>query len=233
MNPFTASTMRWLAIGEFSIPVTLTLVHFLWQGMLFGLVALVCDRCLRAATARTRYAVLVTVLLAMGLAPPVTFWLIGGRIATSEQEPAPMQSPARPVAAGNVPAARPRLAEASVDAEAGRLPRDFEPIAVPVSERVVASSISTPNLSRARGIAFYAPFILMVYLIGAVLMLARLTVAPARRAAIETFCDCPFRTGRSRSWSVDKHSKSASKRHRSSPGAVASRSLSSSASCGR
>jgi beta-lactamase regulating signal transducer with metallopeptidase domain len=176
MNPFTASTMRPLAVGEFAIPVTLTLIHFLWQGVLFGLVALVCDRCLNAAAARMRYAVFVAILLAMGLAPPVTFLLIHG-VATSDQEPVPIQSPARLVAAGNVAAGRPRLAEAPVDAEAGRSAPVLEPVAVSDPEAVVASSALAPSPSRARSIEFYAPSVLTAYLMGAVIMLARLAVA--------------------------------------------------------
>src|SRR5580704_14495503 len=93
MNPFMALTTRSLAVAEFAIPMTLTLLHFLWQGALLGLVAMVADRWLRRRSSRARYAVFVGILLLMVVAPLATYWVIGGRAGDTS-----MSTPASPTA---------------------------------------------------------------------------------------------------------------------------------------
>src|SRR6266545_4821909 len=53
-----------------------TLVHFLWQGALIGLLTASLLTILRAARAQTRYLVACLGLLAMLVTPAVTFWIV-------------------------------------------------------------------------------------------------------------------------------------------------------------
>src|SRR5579862_6938317 len=70
-----------------------TLVHFVWQGALVGLVAAVALRLLRSASAQTRYAVACGALAAMLAAPLITARLLwvaesaGARIDVSLSTP--------------------------------------------------------------------------------------------------------------------------------------------------
>jgi HEAT repeat protein/beta-lactamase regulating signal transducer with metallopeptidase domain len=62
---------------EFSARFVMTLAHFLWQGAAIGLAVFVLGIVLRRASSRLRYGVFVAALLAMALCPPLTYSLLG------------------------------------------------------------------------------------------------------------------------------------------------------------
>jgi beta-lactamase regulating signal transducer with metallopeptidase domain len=59
--------------GEFCLRLTLTLLHFLWQGVAIALLAAGVGAALRRAGAAARYWVFVAALGAMALCPPITY----------------------------------------------------------------------------------------------------------------------------------------------------------------
>jgi hypothetical protein len=61
----------------FCARLTLTLGHFLWQGLVIAILAMCVGRLLRDVSAAARYRVFVVTLLLMVACPPVTFYLIG------------------------------------------------------------------------------------------------------------------------------------------------------------
>jgi beta-lactamase regulating signal transducer with metallopeptidase domain len=190
MNSFTALMLRPLALVELATPVTLTLIHFLWQGLIFGLLSVICDRCLRTVTARARYAVLVGILLSMAVAPLVTFLLIRAGEVMNEQREVPVSSSAPLVVIGD--AASRHLTDDARGAGTERSVTILEPKAV--SDPASSSLAPTPSL--AGGLESYAPLALSAYLMGAVLMLARLAVAlhggRRLRLAATTISDGPI-----------------------------------------
>ena len=54
----------------------MSLVHFLWQGALLGVAAAIVMTWMRGASSRRRYAVLLTALFGMAIAPVVTFLML-------------------------------------------------------------------------------------------------------------------------------------------------------------
>jgi uncharacterized protein (TIGR03067 family) len=92
--------IRWLDEPR-SIRLGLSLIHFLWQGALLGAVAGMLMMWMKRASSRQRYAVLLTILFAMAVAPAVTFLVVS----------APRQVTELPVEAA-VAAAAPWEAEA-------------------------------------------------------------------------------------------------------------------------
>src|SRR5580658_3038389 len=83
MNYFDSTVLGRLLEPALSLRLTLTLLHFLWQGAVLGLVALAADRALRRATSRVRYAMFVGILAVMGPALPATFSLV--RVGEEQQ----------------------------------------------------------------------------------------------------------------------------------------------------
>lgn len=61
----------------FALRVALTLLHFVWQGLILAFVVLVAGVLLRRASARVRYSVNVITLLAMVTCLPLTFAMLG------------------------------------------------------------------------------------------------------------------------------------------------------------
>ena len=59
-----------------SLRLTVTLLHFLWQGCAVALLAFVAGWALQRASANARYAVNVVALLLMAVCVPVTFALV-------------------------------------------------------------------------------------------------------------------------------------------------------------
>ena len=70
------SGLTWLG-DAFALRVAATLLHFVWQGLILTIVAVVISSLLRHASARTRYSVNVGTLLLMVACLPVTFALQG------------------------------------------------------------------------------------------------------------------------------------------------------------
>jgi len=72
-----------------SLRIVQTLLHFLWQGTCIGFVAFALDAVVRRGTARAKYLLHVSAMLAMALCLPITF----ARIAPTEHTPIAVDSP--------------------------------------------------------------------------------------------------------------------------------------------
>jgi WD40 repeat protein/beta-lactamase regulating signal transducer with metallopeptidase domain len=176
MNGFSPSSLWSVLEPDFSLRLTLTLLHFLWQGCVLGLFGAVAGYCLKRASARARYAVFVAVLLLMGSAVCGTYWLTGGRDKSQPAPPAPSTSPTS--IANDSPAVTLRLGPAP---GSDAVP-DSGGASTPSSDSTADTlpPVSAPSNATAltgRGIESYAPFVVIVYLVGALLMLARVTLA--------------------------------------------------------
>ncbi len=70
------NTISWFVDGSFSTRLTLSLMHFFWQGCVAGMVVFIGGLLLSNASARIRYSLNVAVMLAMAVCLPTTFFLI-------------------------------------------------------------------------------------------------------------------------------------------------------------
>jgi beta-lactamase regulating signal transducer with metallopeptidase domain/WD40 repeat protein/HEAT repeat protein len=77
--------LSWMAAESFTTRLTVTLLHFLWQGCGIGLAALLCGSMLPNASARARYAIHVAAMLLMAACLPATFLLVEGHDALAER----------------------------------------------------------------------------------------------------------------------------------------------------
>ena len=69
---------------DFCLRLTLTLLHFLWQGVAIALLAFAAAALTRRAPAAARYWILVAALMLMALCPPVTFLSLAPRTASPQ-----------------------------------------------------------------------------------------------------------------------------------------------------
>jgi WD40 repeat protein/beta-lactamase regulating signal transducer with metallopeptidase domain len=176
MNSISPSSMWGLLGPDFSLRLTLTLVHFLWQGCALGLLGATAGRCLQGASSRARHAVFVAILFLMGSTVCGTYSLTGGR-----EESLPAASPPPPFAtaiANEPPAVMPGLDPAPVSEAVRNLRRTSAPSSEPgVETAQPASPPPQASVPKGQRIESYAPLVVAAYLVGALLMLARLTFA--------------------------------------------------------
>jgi len=178
MNHFEATIRSRLLEPALSLRLTLTLLHFLWQGALLGLVALAADRVLRRATSCVRYGVFVGVLAMMPAALPATFSLI--RVGEERQQillaTAPLSTAlvatneSRPTTLQSAGFASPSAAGASRDPA-------LTTIADPQLADALNAAPSLPQPVPRRGLESYAAAVTVAYLAGIALMLTRLAIA--------------------------------------------------------
>jgi WD40 repeat protein/Zn-dependent protease with chaperone function len=173
MNNLIASSPWELLEPDFSLRLTLTLVHFLWQGCVLGLLGMAAGHFLRRESSRARYAVFVAILFLMGATLCGTYWWTGGR------ENSPPAAPPSPIPIANDAPAMMRRFEPAPGPDAAR---NSGKASTPSSEFAadtarLASARSTASAPTGGGIESYAPFVVGAYLVGALLMLARLTFA--------------------------------------------------------
>jgi WD40 repeat protein/beta-lactamase regulating signal transducer with metallopeptidase domain len=174
MNSLSPSSLWGLLEPDFSLRLTLTLLHFLWQGCVLGLLGAAAGRCLRSASSRARYAVFVAILFLMGSTVCGTYWLTGGR---EESPPASPPMTAIPIADEAADAMQ-RLAPTGVPDAARNSSNAPRHSSEPTAEMPrLPSAPPTASAVTGRGIESYAPFVVMAYLVGALLMLVRLTFA--------------------------------------------------------
>ncbi|MEX0713903.1 MAG: hypothetical protein WD278_16315, partial [Pirellulales bacterium] len=150
--------------SDFPVRLTLTLLHFLWQGCLIAGVIVAAGYCLRRASASARYAVNTGGLLLLAACPPLTYALIdvgAGNEPRNSAEPARalQQSVAHPPASQAV--------------EAGTLPGEsLEP--VPAAATVGLEGNHQPGanpVSELSSIDRFAPYAALAYLVGVLSML--------------------------------------------------------------
>src|ERR1700722_5727965 len=177
MNHFETTIIGRLLEPALSLRLTLTLLHFLWQGALLGLAAFAADRVLRRASSRTRYAIFVGILAAMGAALPATFLLI--RAAEPQSNlPDELVSTFEPVVMTSLsPVVTPRpIGKASRPADTIR-DRQPERITDLGPAGAFIESPATTNEPPTARLKPYAAAVTLTYLAGIVLMLTRLAVA--------------------------------------------------------
>ena len=151
---------------EVSARIVLTLLHFLWQGLLIAIVVGVVNQILRRATATGRYLLSFTAMALMLVCLPVTFWYVSpeGGLAQSRElsnfsTEESTSLPLRRSDSGSVDMVAP--AELFVNA----------PETVSVPEVVKPGSSSPLRWEIA------TPYLVSIYLVGVVLMLGRLLFA--------------------------------------------------------
>ncbi len=164
--------------------LTVTLLHFLWQGAAIGVVAAVLSQMLFRASSQVRYITHFAALIAMFCCLPITYPLVTvpepGTV-TAAFEKKTTGSPADgadirnlllpiPALAANPnlidPNAVPELAEESVSSD-----RAISPHETPVAVTTISGDA---NSEAARYLPRLAPYVTAVYLAGVVLLLVRL-----------------------------------------------------------
>ena len=166
--------------NELCLRLALTLLHFLWQGLLVGAAAMLGARLLRTATASTRYMVFTTALLLLPVCVVITFQCIelppSDILTTSEHSAA--------VTTVEV-VAYPDMATPYADVEGEsvpynvRKPADFvmptksEPLPVSSGTQAVAVPQSTTEAPASNAI-HWATYLVAGYLIGVAVFLLRL-----------------------------------------------------------
>ncbi len=193
--------------GEFCLRLTLTLLHFLWQGVAIALLAAGAGAALRHAGAAARYWVFVAALGAMALCPPITYHTLT-RLEDAPQEAVPQTAlppetealrPGEgslpgtvgtgfaPVSIGNSfsDTGLPRTVDLSPGSEGGSSGTGAEAGLKPApTEKTVSDASLLKRVSRSVSQAFasdayarVAPWVAGGYFAGVLVMLARLFLA--------------------------------------------------------
>ena len=182
------SGLTWLG-DAFALRVAATLLHFVWQGLILTIVAVVISSLLRHASARTRYSVNVGTLLLMVACLPVTFALQGtsldGMSGAKSESGVGSETHATETSppAGNMIdsiAPSPDVSELGSDQLVVRAETlhdspaslSHETSAVTVASRGGASS----DDEVLAAFASLAPFVAWAYFAGVLLMMARLSI---------------------------------------------------------
>ena len=200
--------MTWPTLGEveFSARLVLSLGHFLWQGVAVAAAAFLAAR-LAGRSARARYLIYLSALSVMGLAPVLTFLILGNQSASTDRAAVAPRSRAAAPSVGIVAAATddPRATGGAAttpplwaDELGTQLPRSEDSGApeapahgpsMPRAGRAMPAPGSPPSISAAarEGVPLpaaaqgrwrrYAPRLAAAYFAGVALMLARLLLA--------------------------------------------------------
>jgi beta-lactamase regulating signal transducer with metallopeptidase domain len=163
---------------DLMVRVTLVLLHFLWQGSLCGLAALLAGRLMPNASSSARYRVFVGILCLMAVLPAVTYWRTkGGR--EDSFAPAAARPPVDSLAAAASPPATVRRAEAAAPVRAKPISeKSWAPSAS--QEAVFLPQLSEPSVTAVPSVLRIdaaARFVVGAYFIGVLAMFARLLVA--------------------------------------------------------
>src|SRR5438477_8005250 len=75
--------MNAIDLNELSWRLMVVMGHFLWEGAAIGLAAMLVTMCMRGASAAARHRVLVFAIIAMGIAPVMTWGVISHSAARS------------------------------------------------------------------------------------------------------------------------------------------------------
>lgn len=153
--------------AEVSARIVLTLLHFLWQGLLIAMVGGAVNRISRRSTASRRYLVSFIAMALMLVCLPVTFWCLlpQGGLAQSRESSTTFsteESTSLPVL---------RLEPSSMDTVA---PAE---LAVNLPEAVNAPEVVELESSSPLRWEVATPYLVSIYLVGVMLMLGRLLFA--------------------------------------------------------
>ena len=73
---------------DLSERLTVTMLHFLWQGAIVGVMVAALGWCVRNQSAQARYALYLAGLFVLATCVPVTYAFVGGSIVESDHAPA-------------------------------------------------------------------------------------------------------------------------------------------------
>ena len=163
-----------------AIRLSLTLLHFVWQGVLVGLVAAVALTCFRRKSASTRYLIACVAFFGLPLLAAATFWLVEKPADVALVSPVSIES--GPAVVAEPPtftdsSEPPRLIETTA-ASVGVMPSE-SPSAPLLEITPVVDVVAEPVLAKPTGLAaiyWFLPWVAAAYVIGAVVLLLRLQV---------------------------------------------------------
>jgi len=166
--------------------LTITLLHFLWQGAVIVAVVVVANWCLRGSAARIRYTVGVEAMLLMVGCLPVTFAILH---LTQPGAALPIETVTRfdatehsaddhapPLAGFDERQASLKLDPRFDDASSNAVPNDLRP-APGDDDMMVAVVASHEQSDGSRALMRFSPHATIAYLLGVALMMLRLGIA--------------------------------------------------------
>jgi hypothetical protein len=182
MNAFPWLDLAGFTLGDFALRLTVTLLHFLWQGLVIALVVFIATQTMSQASARARYAVSFAGLLLMAACVPVTFALLtrpqveaadarttaASTLLADEKLEATIVAPLTPSLVAEADTSN----TSSIESTVGSLPQPSSREPVPSTSLEDAS-----HATRARLLTRLAPMAAMAYLLGVAFMLTRLACA--------------------------------------------------------
>ena len=180
------NALEWLNLSpgwnEFSIRLSLTLLHLIWQGIVMVAIAAVALRCLRRSSANSRYVVAGLALFCFPVAAAITYATLETPTELSRQD-VPLTSNIHSTIANDKPV---RDAAASVDLTKSNPPESTQEL-VPepqteladstishVPSNTAATPIKTVSVPTRHWLTPLLPWLSAAYLIGVVTMLVRL-----------------------------------------------------------
>ena len=173
----------------FALRLATTLMHFVWQGLLLAIVAVVAGRTLHKASAGTRYSINVCALFAMLACLPTTFFILGGSVGDSDFQHNVAQATAsddqpRSIATDNVGPKRQQAEDALKEEQLVQvtLPEQLERLekgltnAAPIVEHLPGPTEGRSQISPHAiiGIFALAPIVTWGYFAGPLFMTIRL-----------------------------------------------------------
>jgi WD40 repeat protein/beta-lactamase regulating signal transducer with metallopeptidase domain len=182
MNVLTWLETASFARGDFALQLTVTLLHFLWQGLAIALVVFFAVQTMSLASARARYVVSFAGLLLMAACAPVTFSVVtwpqieaadAGAMAS-----ATLQAEEQPELVIVDRSTVPLIAETDISSTLSIASTVDSP--PPSASREPAPATPAANDSEttnASPLTRYAPFAAIAYLLGVAFMLVRLALA--------------------------------------------------------
>ncbi|HZL88670.1 MAG TPA: M56 family metallopeptidase, partial [Pirellulaceae bacterium] len=175
MNLWNPSAVASVLSSEFCLWLTHSLLHFLWQGLAIGLMVWILDRLLRRAPSQWRYAASVAAMLAMLACLPATFVALGYLNGDDQIASAGRDSASNVHVQSNVGTTA-VVFDGTNDASASAMR--------PVGDQLPNTAASAENRTSTwdwRSLhsipAWLAPYATLGYLLGVVIMLARLGLA--------------------------------------------------------
>ena len=161
-----------------AIRLSLTLLHFLWQGLLVGVVAAIALACFKRKSANARYLIACVAFFSLPLLAAATFWLVEIPTEVAFASPSPIESGeatlAKPAKIAVSPV-QPLLIETSTTSDAV-LPTESAP--APMLENIpeveAVPPVIVPKPARLTAIYQFLPWVAAAYVIGALVLLLRL-----------------------------------------------------------
>ncbi len=165
----------------FCARLTLTLGHFFWQGLAIAVLATSAGRLLRNASPAARYVVFVAALLLMAVCPPVTFCLVESTPLVSVADvPDAVSAAVHDERTTYFARAHAPHEQAKPEGGQDETPFVFEPANADDGEVVaaIASGVAGDQAGKATQIGWgsCASIATLIYLAGALIMLARLAI---------------------------------------------------------